>query len=405
MDAHTPLNLATQPRTLSRGGVLRQPASAAALALALGPGGGLAAATRLGRIARAPAGRSAAQIADALLTGLVAQQSFRDSVLIAQSGRVILSKGYDWADVARHVPNTPRTPFRIGSITKQFTALAILQLQERGKLQVHDHLSDYLSPCPVAWRPVTLHHLLTHTSGIPDYTTFPSFSALMARPHTPAQLIALFRDKPLDFAPGTRWRYSNSGYVLLGYLIETLSDRTYAQFLEQSIFTPLRLTGTGYDLVHPTRPGQATGYATWARTTAAIDLSVAYAAGGLSSTVEDLYLWDRALTGGHPALASARTLRQMFTPYAPTNPADPHSVAYGYGWFIGYEGSHREMEHTGDINGFLSANQLYPNDDLTIIYLSNLETDRGLRVPTLDLAGIALGYADCAQTRLPCSEL
>jgi CubicO group peptidase (beta-lactamase class C family) len=389
----------------TRRAFLGQATTGAALALSLHLGAIVPAASRRRQGVRPAARGSVAQAADALLGELVAQHSFRGSVLIARHGRIILSKGYDWADVAHRVPNTPHSRFRIGSITKQFTALAILQLQDQGRLHVHDHLASYLSPCPAAWRPITLHQLLTHTSGIPDYTTFPSFPSLMTRTLTPEQLIAVFRDKPLAFPPGSRWRYSNSGYVLLGAIVERVTGLSYAAFLQQHIVTPLHLTNTGYDANHSALPGHATGYATWERPAAYIDLSVAFANGCLYSTTEDLYRWDRALRSGHPALVSARALRQMFTPYAPTDPADPQAVAYGYGWFIGYEGAHREIEHTGDINGFISANQLYPDDDLTIIYLSNLETDRGLRGPTLALAGIVLGYADCAHTWLPCSEL
>jgi CubicO group peptidase (beta-lactamase class C family) len=402
---NAPHSACGKQRRLSRRAFLGHATTGAALALSVGQVGHLAAVASEGRTARAPTAGSVAQTADALLSGLVAQRLFRGSVLLARRGRVILSKGYDWADVARRVPNTPRTRFRIASITKQFTAMAILQLQDQGKLSVHDHLGAYLSPCPAAWRPITLHQLLTHTSGIPDYTNFPTFASIMARTLTTEQLIALFRDKPLDFRPGTRWRYSNSGYVLLGAIVERVSGLSYAAFLQRHIFTPLNLTNTGYDVNHPALPGHATGYAAWERPAAYIDLSVAYANGCLYSTTEDLYRWDQALTSGHPALVSARTLRQMFTPFAPTDPAAPHSVAYGYGWFIGYEGAHREIEHTGDINGFISANQFYPDDHLTVIVLSNLETDRGLRTVTLDLAGIALGYADCARTWLPCSEL
>jgi CubicO group peptidase (beta-lactamase class C family) len=392
-------------RTLSRRAFLGHATTGAALALSIGPAGHLAAAARHGPAVWVPDERSIAQTADIFLKGLVADRSFRGSVLIARRGHVILSKGYDWADVARRVPNTPRTRFRIASITKQFTAMAILQLQDQGKLHVHDHLSAYLSPCPAAWRPITLHQLLTHTSGIPDYTNLPSYTSIMTRTLTREQLLALFRDKPLDFRPGTRWRYSNSGYAMLGIIVERVSGLSYAAFLQRHIFTPLRLANTSYDVNHPALPGHATGYATWERPAAYIDMSVPFANGCLYSTTEDLYRWDQALTSGHPALVSRQALRQMFTPYVPLNPADPHAVAYGYGWFIGYEGAHREIEHTGDINGFISANQFYPDDHLTVIYLSNLETDRGLRGPTLDLAGIALGYADCAHTWLPCSEL
>jgi CubicO group peptidase (beta-lactamase class C family) len=223
------------------------------------------------------------------------------------------------------------------------------------------------------------------------------------RPLTLAQVVALFRDKPLAFRPGTRWSYSNSGYVLLGYLIERLSGMPYARFLQRYVLTPLRLRATGEGSMPPATGPYATGYASWPQP--AFYERNAYAAGDLYSTVEDLYCWDRALTCGHPAIVSTQARRALFTPYVSTDPADPQAVSYGYGWFTGAEGAHREVEHTGEISGFLSANQWYPDDQLTVIVLSNLASDQGLRALTIALAGIALGYADCSSLQAPCTEL
>src|SRR5579863_6965000 len=161
---------------------------------------------------------NAAQI-DAYLTHLNASGVLSGSVLVAQNG-MLFAKGYGLADKDTHIANTPQTRFRIGSITKQFTAMGILILQERGKLHVSDHLCLYIADCPQDWQPITLAHLLTHSSGIPDYTNFPDFVATWTQPTTPEELISRFRNMPLDFTPGSRFRYSSSGYILLGYIIE-----------------------------------------------------------------------------------------------------------------------------------------------------------------------------------------
>jgi len=157
---------------------------------------------------------------DTFLAREVEDEQFSGSVLIARAGKVLFSKGYSMADWDQHVPNTPHTEFRIGSLTKQFTAMAILLLQERGKLHVQDHMCLYVPHCPAAWQPITIHHLLTHTSGIPNYTAFSDID--VTKPASPEQLIAHFINKPLAFQPGTRYSYSNSGYVVLGYIIERI---------------------------------------------------------------------------------------------------------------------------------------------------------------------------------------
>src|SRR5690348_3268571 len=155
---------------------------------------------------------------DAYLTHLNQTGVLSGSVLVAQNG-MLFKKGYGLADKDAHIANTPQTRFRIGSVTKQFTAMGILILQERGQLHVSDHLCLYIVDCPQDWQPVTLAHLLTHTSGIPDYTDFPDFVATWTQPTTPEALIARFKNMPLEFTPGSRFRYSNSGYILLGYII------------------------------------------------------------------------------------------------------------------------------------------------------------------------------------------
>ena len=326
---------------------------------------------------------NAAQI-DAYLHHLEDTGGLSGSVLVAQHG-MLFSKGYALADKDARVPNTPETRFRIGSVTKQFTAMAILMLQESGKLHVQDALCQYISECPQDWQPIRLYHLLTHSSGIPDYTNFPDFAVTWTEPTTPEQLIARFKDMPLDFTPGSRFRYSNSGYVLLGYIIERVSGESYAAFLQQHIFTPLGMHNTGYDVTNPTLPRHATGYYTGYVKPEAYDMSVLYAAGALYSTVEDLYSWDQALA--RHTLVSQTSLDAMFTVHIPCPPSGSpggcllHTdEGYGYGWFIAAEPEGELIYHVGHIDGFFAYNGFYPSRDLDVVVLSNLETTDVLKI-------------------------
>jgi len=283
---------------------------------------------------------SLASQVDTFLTHEVEAEQFSGSVLIARAGKVLFSQGYSLADWDQHVPNTPQTEFRIGSLTKQFTAMAILLLQERGKLHVQDHICLYVPHCPTAWQPITIHHLLTHTSGIPNYTAFSDID--FTQPVSPVQLIAHFKDKPLDFQPGTQYSYSNSGYVVLGSIIERVTGEPYALFLQHTIFTPLQMRNTGYDQNHPPLPEHATGYQDWQLTAQYLDMSWPFAAGGWYSTVADLYRWTQALST--PVLVSQQSLDTMFTPFVTICPKRGEGCldgssreGYGYGWVIATE--------------------------------------------------------------------
>jgi CubicO group peptidase (beta-lactamase class C family) len=309
------------------------------------------------------------------LNGIDAQSRLTGSILVAQQGHIILSHGYGWADAELHVANTVHTRFRIGSVSKQFTAMAILMLQDQGKLNVHDPLCKYIDACPAAWQPVTVQNLLTHTSGIPDYIAFNNFPALIGKPATVQDLINRFKVYPLAFTPGTQWSYSNSGYVLLGAIIERLSGMSYADFLQKMIFTPLGMHDSGYDSNTPSLPEHATGYLSPGNKPVYLDMSEFYAAGALYSTVEDLFRWDQAINAGK--LVSSADLDDMFTPHIPCPSggcALPTDIGYGYGWFIANEAGHRLDYHWGRIDGFRSSNGFYPNDGIDIIFLSNLET-------------------------------
>ena len=176
---------------------------------------------------------------DQVVQSYVSDKKFMGSVLVARGAEVLLSKGYGSANLEWNVPNSPTTKFRLGSVTKQFTAASILLLEEHGKLKTDDPVKKFMPDAPAAWDKITIFHLLTHTSGIPSFTSFPDYASQEPFATTPEKLVARFRDKPLDFQPGEKWSYSNSGYVLLGYLLEKVSGESYEKFVQENIFGPL----------------------------------------------------------------------------------------------------------------------------------------------------------------------
>lgn len=302
--------------------------------------------------------------------GAAGSCSFTGAVLVARNDEIVLSKGYDLADRDKQLPNTPQTKYRLASITKQFTAMAILILQTQGRLNVQELICRYMPECPASWQEITIHHLLTHTSGIPNFTDFSDYEATKATPTSPEQMVARFKDRPLDFPPGEAWTYSNSGYVVLGYIIEQVSGQSYEAFLQQSIFDPLRMTNTGYDHNDGSLATGYTGvYDQWNEPDY-IDMSIPYAAGGLYSTVEDLYRWDQALYTEQ--LVSQELLDLMFSPQAANPSGGPGG--YGYGWFVGEMNQHTLADHAGGIEGFATLIRRYPEDKVTIIVLSNRDT-------------------------------
>lgn len=199
---------------------------------------------------------------DQVAQSYASSNRFMGSVLVARGREILVSKGYGFANLEWNIPNSPQAKFRLGSVTKQFTAACILLLEERGKLKIDDPIKKYVTDAPAAWDKITIFHLLTHTSGIPSFTSFPDYASLQASPTTAENLVSRFRDKPLDFQPGEKWSYSNSGYVLLGYLIEKISGQDYAKFVQQNIFTPLDMRDSGYDSNSAIIPRRASGYAT-----------------------------------------------------------------------------------------------------------------------------------------------
>jgi CubicO group peptidase (beta-lactamase class C family) len=239
---------------------------------------------------------------------------FSGSVLVRRGEETLLEAACGLADRERAIPNRPDTEFQIASISKQFTAAAILQLQERGALSVQDQICRWLPDCPDPWMPVTIHHLLTHTSGIGHWPDFPELS--LFEPNTPERVVETFRHGALKFPPGTDWSYSSPAYVLLAHIVERVSGERYADFLRQTIFDPLGMTSTGAGNRAPDPSRQAAGYE-GAEPVPSFELDVVgMGAGDIWSTVEDLALWDRAMSA--PGLLTEQSLQAMFTAHATT---------------------------------------------------------------------------------------
>jgi CubicO group peptidase (beta-lactamase class C family) len=311
----------------------------------------------------------------------IAQKTFNGSVLIAKNGQILYSNGFGMANIELGVPNTPKTKFRLGSITKQFTAMLIMQLQERGILSVKDPLSKYISDYPDGEK-ITIHHLLTHTSGVPSFTDFPDYTKIMVQPLVPEEIIALFKKKPLEFEPGTKYKYSNSGYVLLGYILEKITDKPYDLLLKENIFDPLGMGRSGYDWNRDILENRASGYSIDKGelvNDSYIDMHIPHAAGALYSTVEDLYIWDRALYTDK--LLSRESLDKMFTPFLNN---------YAYGWSVSELSGRKLISHSGGINGFVTYIARFPEEDACIIVLCNLTASRTGQI-FRDLAAILFG--------------
>lgn len=301
------------------------------------------------------------------------------AALVAKDGEILYAKGFGMADAASNRANTPGTRFRLGSITKQFTAMAILILESRGLLERSDSICDYIDDCPEAWKVVTIEHLLGHTSGIADFTDQPDFDILKAL--TPAQTVARVSDIPLTGEPGESFSYTNTGYVLLGMAIEKVSGNPYATYLQDEIFGPLRMQDSGYE--DADTPGLATGYSSDFNVADPLDMSVPYAAGGLYSTVLDLNRWQEALYTER--LAPAMDIARYFTPLVEV--AD--GVGYAYGQVVGDDDGSTVVQHAGGINGFSTYLARYPDDHITVALLTNRQASPDLEPLAMTAAQLA----------------
>ncbi|WP_321517398.1 serine hydrolase [uncultured Bacteroides sp.] len=290
------------------------------------------------------------------------------SVLVSKNGEIIYEKGFGYADIGNKVPVTPDTKFRIGSITKQFIAASILKLQEEGKLNVHDTLSKFIPDFPRGNK-VTIHHLLTHTSGIHSYTDRPNFMRYITMPVTPAALVDTIKTYPYDFNPGDRWNYSNSGFFLLGYIVEKISGMSLDNYLKETFFKPLGMNNTGIYETKTLLNNEAYGYSyengkiikaiNW-------DMSWAGGAGAIYSTTKDLYIWNEAIFNGK--VLSEASLKAAFTPAELNN---KQKTNYGYGWFIQDNRGSKFIAHGGGLHGFMTYLGRQPEKNITVVVFCN----------------------------------
>lgn len=309
-------------------------------------------------------------------------EQFNGAVLVAQAGTPLLAKGYGKANFEWDIPAAPDTRFRLGSITKQFTAMAVLLLEQDGKLTVEDPVSRHWPEAPAAWRAITIHQLLTHTSGIFNFTALPDYTKNMRQTLTPAEIVQRVAGKPLEFEPGSQMKYSNTGYVLLGLIIEKTAGMPYAGFVRQRIFEPLGMHDSGYDSDTALIPKRAAGYE---RRPGALlnaqflDMSQPHAAGALYSTCLDLWKWDTALR--QQKLLSAENHKRYFTPVRNN---------YSYGWVVAERNGVLMQSHGGGINGFATMIIRVPSKELLVVTLSNVLPSQAGKLAQ-DLARLALG--------------
>jgi CubicO group peptidase (beta-lactamase class C family) len=311
------------------------------------------------------------------------------AVIVVEKGNAVLRKGYGLAEIELGVPVAPDMVFRVGSATKQFTAACILKLAEEGRLGLEDPITRYLPDDPTGDRKVTIENLLTHTSGIRSYVEMPAWFAHMRDDWTVAQLIDFFKNEPFDFEPGTNWHYDNSGYVLLGAILERVTGKSYADLVSELILRPAGMRDTRYGSDAPIIKGRAAGY----RKSPAgvvnapfLSMTQPFSAGALVSTVDDLARWQAALDAGTVLTAESR--RKMWTPR--TLP-DGRQTRYGYGWIIWSYDGHPVVEHGGSTIGFTTANMRLPDDRVYVAVLSNCVGCADPRALALRAASLLIG--------------
>ena len=326
---------------------------------------------------------------------------FSGAVLIAKDGMIILRKAYGFADVERQIPYTLETTQDVASVTKMFTAMAALKLRDRGKLSLDGSICDYLVDCPEIWKPITVRHLMRHTSGIPDYEEklelgSDKYLAFMIHPDATAKIIENAKKLPLDFKPGEKFSYSNTGYIVLSYVIQKASGQPFPEFVKKAILQPAGMRHSGMfgssELPKHLANGYTHGDLGWARILGGVSLTAGHLKklpqlpltppagdGGLYSTVDDLYRWSQMMDGSR--LISPEEAAEVFTPGLGN---------YGYGWFIDRVFERRHMWHSGVLPGYLADIIKWPDDKITVIVLTNLDRSRISRIRR-DLSAIVLG--------------
>jgi CubicO group peptidase (beta-lactamase class C family) len=306
--------------------------------------------------------------------------------LATKRGKIIYNKAFGLSNLELQVPMQTDNVFEIGSMTKQFTAVSILMLMEEGKLNLEDSITKFIPDYPTHGHRITIHHLLTHTSGIKSFTSVKGLNAIAQNEMEPMEVIDFFKDEPMDFAPGAEFKYNNSGYVLLGYIIEKASEMSYEDFVEQRIFKRLGMSSSRYASHSEVVPKRASGYHKKEDYINArhISFSIPYASGSLMSTVADMFTWEEAIK--NHVLLNKETTQLAFTNYTLNN-GDP--IHYGYGWHVKEMEDMFSYEHGGSIFGFKSMGVYLPQEDIYVIGLSNCDCNSPTEV-TREIAKMVL---------------
>lgn len=309
------------------------------------------------------------------------------TALVAIDGKIVYHKAFGMANMELNVKMEPDMVLEIGSITKQFTAVSILMLMEQGKLNLDDDITKFINDYPTHGHHISIHHLLTHTSGIKSYTSMESWTPVWRKEFEPKELIDFFKNEPMDFAPGEEWRYNNSAYFILGYVIEKASGQTYEEFVETNIFEPLGMQSTLYGSNSEIIKKRAYGYQKNEKYINAEYLSMTqpYAAGSLMSTVEDLFIWNRAIRSNK--LVKQESIELAYTNYELNS---GEKVNYGYGWSLNEINGSPTIEHGGGIFGYVTNAIYLPNEDVFVAVYSNCDCNGPGQVST-KMAAIAIG--------------
>lgn len=321
-----------------------------------------------------------------ILTGFGNKNEPGGAFLVSKKGKILYRKAFGKANLELDVNMTPDHTFQIGSMTKQFTAAAVLMLEQQGKLQMGDPISKYIKNYPSGDK-ITIHHLLTHTSGIRDFTKMKTLSAIAQKEMKPEMMVDFFKNEPVDFAPGEKFEYNNSGYVVLGYIIEIISGQTYEDFIKKNIFEKVGMTSSYYATDRQIIPKRAYGYHQKEHgfvNKTVISFSVPFSSGSLMSTVDDMLKWQQALN--HNTLLNPTETKKAFQKYKLNNGEE---FAYGYGWHLKDINGTPDREHGGSIFGFKSMGVYIPSEDIYVIGFSNCDCHSPTEI-TRNIAKVAL---------------
>ncbi|MEE9373707.1 MAG: serine hydrolase [Saprospiraceae bacterium] len=310
------------------------------------------------------------------------------SVLISKKGKILFRKSYGLANIELQVPMKPENVFELGSITKQFTSVAILMLEEQGKLSVKDKITKYIPDYPSDNKTITIHHLLNHTSGIKSYTSMPSFLKMARQDMTPTEIIDVFKNEPMDFDPGEQFLYNNSGYILLGYIIEKVSGISYEEYVETNFFEKIGMGSSYYGKMKQMIPNRAAGYQPKGdgyQNADYLSLTLPYAAGSLMSTVDDMLKWQNAINNN--TFITRSSLNKAING-SQLNSGE--NIEYGYGWINGNINGSSHVSHGGGIFGYTTSGIYFPKEDVYVIGLTNC-TCKNIGDITMKIGAMAIG--------------